>query len=294
MTAVLLIISAAMSGIVFFFTGLYTDWYWYFIPVLLIIPFYFIAFLIHVILAGILGLFFSKKKPVEKPSKYFYTITVESLKQLLFFLRVRTRLTGIEKLPEGRFLAVYNHVSNFDPLVLVTQIPDRGIILVSKPENEKIPIVGKYMHMSGFLVIDRVSPIKAKKTVDKCADWIKRDIASAAIAPEGTRSKDGRLLPFRAAPFSAAKKSGAPIVIITYRNTQDIKKNFPLRTTKVEMDIADVIYPEQYAELNTMAISALVREKMLSALGQVDCVRPDDSDKDLKSDAHTEGSGTEN
>lgn len=270
MTAVLLTISVIMSALVFFLTGLYTVWYWYFIPVVLIIPMYFAAFLLHVILAGVVGLFFSKKKPVEKPSRYFYTITVETLKQVLAFLRVKTRLTGIEKLPAERFLAVYNHVSNFDPLVLVTKIPDRGIILVSKPENEKIPIVGKYMHKSGFLIIDRMSPMKAKKTVDKCAEWIREDVASVAISPEGTRSKDGRLLPFRAAPFSAAKKSQAPIVIVIFRNTEKIKKNFPLRSTRVEMEIVDVVYPEEYSDMNTVAISNLVRQKMLSALGQQD------------------------
>ncbi len=268
MTVILTIMSVLLSSGIFYLTGLYTEWYFYFIPVLLLFPAYIAAFLVHIILAGFVGLFVNKKKPVKKPSKYFYKITVESLKQVMMFSNTKVYLSGAEKLPDGRFLMVYNHISNFDPLVILTAIPNREIVLVSKPENEKLPIVGKYMHMSGFLTINRTSPVQARSTVTKSVEWLSEDVASVAISPEGTRSKSGKLLPFKAAPFSIAKKTAVPIVMVTVKNTNKIAKNFPFKRTKVYLDIAEVIGRDEIDGLTSIEMSELVRAKMLSALGE--------------------------
>ena len=112
--------------------------------------------------------------------------------------------------------------------------------------------------------------MKARRTVEKCADQIRDGITSVAISPEGTRSKTGELLSFRAAPFSTAKKADCPIVVVVLRNTEKVFKCFPLRSTKVEMDIIDVVMPETYHDMTSFELSDLVREKMLKALGQED------------------------
>lgn len=279
MTLFLSLVSAALSAGVFYLTGLYTAWYWYFLPILMFFPFYFLAFVLFVLFAGFIGLFFSKKKPVEKPHPWFYWVTVSAIRQVLIILRVKVRVSGLEKIPSQNFVAVYNHVSAFDPLVLLTRIPVKRIVMMSKPENMKIPVVGKYMHMSGFPAIDRKSPMKARRTVEKCADQIREGITSVAISPEGTRSKTGELLSFRAAPFSTAKKADCPIVVVALRNADKVTKNFPLRKTVIEMDVVDTVMPETYHEMNSFELSDLVREKMLTALGQEDKhkrVQPDE------------------
>ena len=146
--------SALASAGVFYLTGLYTAWYWYFLPLILFIPFYVVSFVLVVLFVGFIGLFFSKKKPVEKPHPWFYMITVSAIRQVLMILRIKVRVSGLDKLPKENFVAVYNHISAFDPLVLLTRLPVKRIVMMSKPENEKLPIVGKYMHMSGFPAID--------------------------------------------------------------------------------------------------------------------------------------------
>lgn len=270
MTVVLSIFSALMSAGVFYLTGLYTEWYWYFIPVLLFFPMYVVAFVIAVLLAGIPGLFVSKKKDIDAPSPFFYRTMVAFIRQFLLILRVKVHISGLEKLPKENFVAVYNHISIFDPLALMIHVPIKRFVMISKPENEKIPIIGKYMHMSGYLIIDRKSPMKAKKTTDKAAAWVRDGVASVAISPEGTRSKTGELLPFRAAPFSVAKKSGAPLVIMTVKNTEKVVKNFLFRRTHVYVDVVDVIDPSCYDSVSSFELSNMVREKMLEGLGQTE------------------------
>lgn len=270
MSLLLSLMSASASAGVFYLTGLYTDWYWYFLPLVLFIPFYLVSFVLVVLFAGFVGLFFSKKKPVEKPHPWFYMITVSAIRQVLMILRIKVRVSGLDKLPEGNFVAVYNHISAFDPLVLLTRIPVKRIVMMSKPENEKIPVVGKYMHMSGYPAIDRKSPMKARRTVEKCADWVRDGVASVAISPEGTRSKTGELLSFRAAPFSTAKKADCPIVVVVVRNTDKVFKKFPLRRTVIDMDVIDTVMPETYHEMTSFELSDHVRGKMLTALGQED------------------------
>ena len=268
MTILISIISALASAGVFYLTGLYTEWYWYFLPILMYFPLYIVTFVALVALAAFIGLFFSKKKPVEKPHPFFYAVTVNAIRQVLMFLRIKTHMSGLDKLPEGGFVVIYNHTSAFDPLVLLANIPVKRIVMISKPENEKIPVVGKYMHMSGYLTINRTSPIKAKKTVDKSAEWIKNGIASVAISPEGTRSKTGELLPFRAAPFSTAKKACCPIVVAALRFGNKPMKGFPFKTTHVYLDLVETIQPETYDAMNSFELSDYAREKMLEGLGK--------------------------
>lgn len=277
MSLLLSLMSAMASAGVFYLTGLYTDWYWYFLPIVLFIPFYVVSFVLVVLFVGFIGLFFSKKKPVEKPHAWFYTVTVSAIRQVLIILRVKVRVKGIEKLPQENFVAVYNHISAFDPLVLLTRLPVKRIVMMTKPENEKLPIVGKYMHMSGCPAIDRKSPMKARRTVEKCADWVRDGIASVAISPEGTRSKTGELLSFRAAPFSTAKKADCPIVVVVVKNTDKVFKRFPLRTTVIDMEVIDTVMPETYHEMNSFELSDHVRAKMLAALGQEDKYKRDTS-----------------
>ena len=280
MTLLLSIMAVLFSGGIFYLTGLYTVWYYYFIPILLLVPMYWVAFVVLVICSGIFGLFFSKKKDLKKPHPWFYFMTFKGIAEVLRFLRVKVIVTGAEKLPKGTFVAVYNHRSMIDPFVLMAKLPCKRIIMVSKPENEKIPVVGKHMHYSGFLTIDRTSPMKARKTVEKSAIWAREGIASVAISPEGTRSKSGKLLAFRAAPFSTAKKSERPLVVTTMQNTEKVLKNVPWRKTVIELHIVGVISPEEVTSLSSFDLSGKVREMMLDDLHEIDSFPPAKKDSE--------------
>ena len=75
--------------------------------------------------------------------------------------------------------------------------------------------------------------------------------------------------PFRPGVFKIAQKTGVPIVVCTIQNTREIFKNLRhLRHTDVELHLVDVIPPESYAGMNTVALSDMVYEKMIADLGE--------------------------
>lgn len=283
MTALLAVMSALSSLGIFYFAELYTNWYYYPLLIVFFVVLYWVSFVVVVLFSGIVGLFFSKKKDVKKPNAWFYWVTFKGIIEVLRFLRVKVRVTGLEKLPEGSFVAVYNHRSFVDPFILMATLPVKRIVMISKPENEKIPIVGKHMHYSGFMTIDRKSPMKARKTVEKSAAWVREGIASVAVSPEGTRSKTAKLLPFRAAPFSTAKKAESSIVVTTMTNTEKVFKNFPWRKTVIELHIVEVVPVETVMALSSFDLSANVREMMLTDLHEVDSFPPAKKEEDTES-----------
>jgi 1-acyl-sn-glycerol-3-phosphate acyltransferase len=123
---------------------------------------------------------------------------------------VRTRAEGIENIPAGTCLFVANHTSNIDPPVIVGAIPRRIAILVKK-SIFAIPVVGTAFRMAHFVPIDRAQPSDAKVSLDLAAQYMKQG-TSFLIYPEGTRSANGRLLPFKKAGFALAIKARVPVV----------------------------------------------------------------------------------
>jgi 1-acyl-sn-glycerol-3-phosphate acyltransferase len=87
------------------------------------------------------------------------------------------------------------------------------------------------------------------------------------IYPEGTRNKTGEgLLEFKEGAFLLAKRANAPVVVITTKGTNKIAKRMVLRSTKVELEVIEVIDKETIKELKLNEISARVRESIANAL----------------------------
>lgn len=200
-------------------------------------------------------------KPLEKQDAVcrFGCGTVIGL--VNFYLGIRVRFTGLDKLPEqGRFFLVCNHRSMFDPLIVIDKLRRWNISFISKPSNLRIPLIGRIAYAAGFLPIDRENDRAALKTILTAADYMKRDLCSMAVYPEGTRSRTGQLLPFHAGCFRAAQKAGVPLVTAAVRGTERVSKNFPWRRTEVFMDILEVLPPEQVKAMRTGELSDRCRD----------------------------------
>ena len=121
---------------------------------------------------------------------------------MLWPLRIHVNFTGKEKIPKTkRVFFVYNHVSNFDPILLYTELKDWNISFLSKEENFHVPVFGRIARRCLFLAIDREDPKEALKAINKAADFVKREEVSFGASPEGTRSKTGELGKFFSAGF---------------------------------------------------------------------------------------------
>ena len=165
-------------------------------------------------------------------------------------------------------MLVSNHISNFDPLAVLAKVKGRKIAFISKPSNFKIPVAGPYTHNAGFLAIDRDNAMRAMRTIKRAGELVVSEQMIMGIYPEGTRSKTGELLEFKEGAFLLAKRAKAPVVVITTKGTNKIAKRMVLRSTKVELDVIEVIDKETVQNMRLSDLSAHVRESIANALKQ--------------------------
>ena len=133
-----------------------------------------------------------------------------------------------------------------------------------KPSIMAIPIAGQALHKACFLSIDRENDREALKTIIKATQLIKKDEASIAVYPEGTRNPDGKgLLPFRNGVFKIAQRAKVPVVVATVKNSEKVLRNFPWRPTDVYLKVCKIISVEEMEGLKTNDIGDEARKCMM-------------------------------
>jgi len=150
-------------------------------------------------------------------------------RMLLWLTNTRVDVIGRENVLMNRpqiFMA--NHQSDFDILIVLAHIPGQ-FRWIAKKELFKIPVFGKAMRNAGYIEIDRQNHEKALMSLDEAAQKI-REGKSVVTFPEGTRSRDGKIKPFKQGMFHLAIRSGVPIVPISIIGANEI---MPKRTLKV-------------------------------------------------------------
>ena len=152
-------------------------------------------------------------------------------------LGIRVEVTGAEKIAKEKpYVFMSNHLSFIDGPLLFLVIP-QPIRVILKKEVFRIPFVGLGMKLVGFIPVDRKSIRGGKQSMDRAALLIKEKGFSFLIFPEGTRSLDGRLQPFKRGGFFIAIDSQVPIVPITIKGTYELmpKESFFAKKGKVEV-----------------------------------------------------------
>ncbi|MFZ1983799.1 MAG: lysophospholipid acyltransferase family protein [Desulfatitalea sp.] len=139
-------------------------------------------------------------------------------RSILWASGLRVRVIGLENIDPTRS-AIYmsNHQSNFDIPVFFSALPIQFRWL-AKAELFKIPIFGQGMRGAGYISIDRSDTKSAIRSLAQAARNIRAG-TSVLIFPEGTRSDDGALLPFKAGGFVMAVDAGVPIVPMAVHGT---------------------------------------------------------------------------
>jgi 1-acyl-sn-glycerol-3-phosphate acyltransferase len=157
-----------------------------------------------------------------------------------------------------------NHVSNADPPLLIPALPRRTSVLVKK-ELFRVPLLGRAMRMARLVAIDRANKEAAIASVRRASDVIESGL-DMTVFPEGTRSRDGRLLPFKKGPFYMASETGVPIVPVTILGTFEIlpKGRFSIHPGTATFIFHPAVEPSSFADRE--ALINAVREKVASAL----------------------------
>jgi 1-acyl-sn-glycerol-3-phosphate acyltransferase len=142
-------------------------------------------------------------------------------KAILGLAGISVRVEGRERLaPEATYIFAGNHQSQFDIPIL------QGFLgfdfrWLAKKELFQVPVWGAAMRRAGYIPVDRGQGRAAFKSLDEAAGRIAGG-TSVVIFPEGTRSPDGQLQPFKAGAMVLAIKAGVPVVPVGISGTFEI------------------------------------------------------------------------
>lgn len=212
-------------------------------------------------------IFLPKKDPIEHPMRGVYNMIWFACDWFTTMLRIKINFKGMEKFPDEPFVLVSNHLSIFDPIVVLAKVRGRKIAFISKPSNFKIPVAGPYAHNAGYLAIDRENAMRAMRTIKRAGEMVVGEQMIMGIYPEGTRNKSGKgLLEFKEGAFLLAKRAKAPVVVITTKGTNDIGKKMIIKASKVELEVIEVIDKETVQQMRLNELSAHVRNSIEKAL----------------------------
>lgn len=194
-----------------------------------------------------------------------YSIAMWIARTGLGLAGVRVQVEGAERIdPAGTYIFMSNHVSNLDPPVLITRLPRRTSVLVKK-ELFQVPVLGRAMLMGDLVPVDRRNREAAVNSMRLAGDVMRKGL-NMTVFPEGTRSHDGRLLPFKKGPFYLSMDSGIPIVPITIVGSEALmsKGSLLIRPGTVQLVFHPPISPAQFSDKEQL-IEA-VRKQIASAL----------------------------
>jgi len=179
---------------------------------------------------------------------------------------VRFRIVGRERVPSGRAcIFMSNHVSNLDPPALVSLIPGRTSAFMKRSLME-LPILGTGFRQGEFIAVDRTgSAREAQASVAAAQNVLAKGVHITTFV-EGTRSPDGRMLPFKKGPFFLAMAAGAPVVPVSIHGTESImgKGSLRIHPGTAEVVFHEPIYPAGFASREEL--SKAVRAAIASGL----------------------------
>jgi 1-acyl-sn-glycerol-3-phosphate acyltransferase len=182
---------------------------------------------------------------------------------------IRVDVRGQEHVIPGRtciFLA--NHQSNLDPLAVLvaTPVPFR---VVAKRFLFWIPVFGQVIWLLGVIPIDRARRGRAIRSMERAAARV-REGMPIYFFPEGTRSPDERLLPFKKGAFVVAVQAGVPVIPVTIAGSGPLwPRHSPfLRSGRITLTFGEPLSTEGYTFATKERLMQAVRRRMLDGLGQ--------------------------
>jgi 1-acyl-sn-glycerol-3-phosphate acyltransferase len=122
--------------------------------------------------------------------------------------------------PRRSYVFMANHLSSVDIWAVLVAVPV-PLRFIAKKQLGTIPLFGWAMRAGRFIFIDRQNPVAARRSIDEAARRI-RSGQSVVMFPEGTRSRDGTLGPFKKGGFHLAISSGADIIPVAIRGTREL------------------------------------------------------------------------
>ncbi|MFT3741684.1 MAG: lysophospholipid acyltransferase family protein [Gammaproteobacteria bacterium] len=186
---------------------------------------------------------------------------------LLETVKVKYQVFGLQSLqlePGKPYIIMSNHASLYDIPLIFMALPNQSIRMIAKKELFKVPLWGKAMQQSEFVAIDRDNSTQAMKDLEMVKEKMRSGIIPW-IAPEGTRTRHGKMNPFKKGGFMLAIQTQATIIPVGIRGAANILPadtwNFQPNQT-VEIHIGQPIDASSYTIRMRMALLNAVKDSI--------------------------------
>ena len=177
------------------------------------------------------------------------------------------RIEGRQKAAGGKtYVIISNHQSVLDILLLNCLRYD--FRWISKIENMRVPVLGWYLRMAGYITVDRGNDESKAEMLERSLDCLNRG-TSIMLFPEGTRSLNGEPGLFKRGAFQLAISAGVPILPVVLDGTSDIlpKHGLVLRSGyRVKLKVLEPVPPEEFGTDNPDILAAKFQKLITSEL----------------------------
>lgn len=237
------------------------------------------VYILKLLLVGMISIPFSLAMVlsglIDRQARTPYRLGRMWCKSVLFIAGIEVKVSGGEELDTSRaYLFMANHQSNLDIPALMAGLCGFQLCLVAKKNLLRIPVFGWGLRACRMITIDRGSVHDAKSSIEQACQKLKEGI-SVVVFPEGTRSRDGSLLPFKRGGFVIAQNTRTPIVPITIKGSRE---RLASGSWRVEPGIVEIIIntaiPSDELTDDSHSLAPRVRDIIGARLASVDPKTP--------------------
>ncbi len=186
----------------------------------------------------------------------------------LMVLGIKVDVIGRENIDRKKtYIFMANHLSLIDGPLLFWLIP-QSLRVLQKKEIFRYPVIGLAMRLARFVPVDRSGLKSGKKSIDRAVELIRKKGYSFLIFPEGTRSRDGQIQPFRRGAFFLAVDSQVPVIPISISGSYELmpKGNLSIKKGRIKVVFHPEVSVQGLSKDDIPAFMKKMRECIVSSL----------------------------
>ncbi len=203
-------------------------------------------------------------------ARLVYRVGRWGCRMVVWLAGIKIAVEGKEKIPAHQAVVYMpNHQSYFDPPAIISILP--RLVVMPKKEVFRVPMLGRAMLQCGFIPVDRKNRERALAAIEEAVKALKTG-RSFLVFPEGTRSPDGRLQPFKKGAFAMALEAQVPIVPVSISGASRImrKGQLAIHPGTMRITIHDPIPTQGYTKADRGVVMELVRMAVLAELTEAE------------------------